>query len=511
MKKYFSLIQRTVTGKSFRHRTKKRRPKRPPSILQSVAPILVLMGLIGLNVTLLGSDTLSGANQLSLILAAGVAAALALYNGTRWNELMQGVLHTLNSSMPAILILFMIGMLSGAWMLSGVIPAMIHYGLNILRPEFFLPATVVISAVISVSTGSSWSTIATVGVALIGIGKALGFGEAVVAGAIISGAYFGDKVSPLSDTTNLAAATTDTPLFTHIGYMLYTTVPSILLTLLFFTGITFFSGSSGHPAGVEEVQRAIGTTYRITPWLFAVPVLVLVLIARKTAPIPALLLGSLAGIVFALLFQQPLISGLAGTEHVSAGRLYALLTRSLYGNLEIVTGNAAVDSLFATRGMAGMMNTVWLIVTAMVFGGIMEAGHFLERLTGAIVRRVRRTGALVTTTASTCILFNLTTADQYMSIVIPGRMFRQAYRRQGLKPEVLSRTLEDSATVTSVLIPWNSCGATQAGVLGVATLAYLPFTFFCYVSPLMSILFAWFHIRIRRLPQGESALEAKES
>lgn len=477
--------------------------ERRPTVLQSLVPIVLLIGLILLNVFLLGDDTLSGANQLSLILASAVAAGIALYNRVKWEKLLNGILHTIGSSMSAILILLMIGMLSGAWMVSGVIPAMIYYGLDILRPEFFLPATVIIAAVISLATGSSWSTIATVGVALLGIGKALGFSEPIVAGAIISGAYFGDKVSPLSDTTNLAAATAGVDLFTHIRYMMTTTVPSVIITILLFTGITFFMGGGSEMASIAETQAAIAENFVITPWLFIVPVLVIVLIAKKMPALPALLFAALIGIVFALIFQMDLLERLAG-EPLTGSTLYTLLTKSLYGTTAIPTDDATISGLLTTRGMAGMMNTVWLIVSAMIFGGIMEAARFLERLTGAILQRVHGTGGVVTTAASTCILFNVAMGDQFMSIIIPGRMFRSAFRQARLRPEVLSRTLEDSATVTSVLVPWNTCGATQAGVLGVATVAYLPFAFFCYISPLMTVIFAWLNIRIRRLPAEQT-------
>lgn len=469
-----------------------------PTVLQSVAPVLTLMGLIGLNVALLGDDTLSGANQLSLLSAAAVAALIAVRNGVRWNDIMQNILHTLNASMPAVLILLMIGILAGTWMLSGIIPAMIHYGLYILRPDYFLPAAVVISSLISVATGSSWSTIATVGVALLGIGETLGFDEAVVAGAIISGAYFGDKISPLSDTTNLASATTGTDLFVHIRYMMYTTVPSILVTLIVFLVISLCGDHASANASAVQVQEAIAAHYRITPVLFLVPIAVIVMIVRKVPPLPALFIGGVLGAAAALIFQPGIIRSLSGTDDPTAGEVYRVITRSMYGTTAPTTGNPVIDDLFTTRGMAGMLHTVWLIVTAMVFGGVMEAGRFLERITNALIRRVHRPGGVVTTTAATCILFNLTTSDQYISIVVPGKMFNRAYRKSGLAPEVLSRTLEDSGTVTSVLIPWNSCGATQSGVLGVATAAYLPYAVFCYVSPLASVLAAWLNFKIRR-------------
>ncbi len=475
-----------------------------PTLLQSLLPLLALIGLIGLNVALLEDDTLSGANQLSLLIASALAVGIATYNRVPWSRILQEILHTLGNSLSSILILMMIGVLAGAWMVGGIIPAMVYYGLYILQPAYFLPAAVVIAAVISVATGSSWSTVATVGVALLGIGQALGFPPPLIAGAIISGAYFGDKISPLSDTTNLASAVARVELFTHIRYMLYTTVPTMFITLVLFTVISL-CGSGGDPApgSVAELQGHISSYFRITPWLFLVPAAVLVMIARKMPALPALFIGALLGVVAALVFQGDVIASLGGGEHSRAAETYRVLSRALYGSTQIQTGVASLDNLFSSHGMAGMMNTIWLIVTAMVFGGVMEAGGFLERITSLLIRRVRSDGSLVATTAASCVLFNATASDQYIAIVVPGRMFARAYRRRGLAPEVLSRTLEDAGTATSVLIPWNTCGATQAGVLGVATFAYLPYAFFCYLSPLMSILFASLNIRIRRIAPGE--------
>ncbi len=481
-----------------------------PTILQSLIPILTLIVLISLNVILLGDDTLSGANQLSLLCASAVAIGIAIYNRVPWSQILQGILHTLNTSMSALLILLMIGVLAGTWMLSGIIPAMIYYGLYILKPDYFLPAAAIISAIISVATGSSWSTVATVGVALLGIGQALGFNDALVAGAIISGAYFGDKVSPLSDTTNLASAIAQTDLFTHIRYMMYTTIPTMLLTLGAFTVFSLSGGNHAPaPDSVREVQQAIGNFYHITPWLFVVPIAVVVMIIQKMPAVPALFIGGLLGGIMALIFQPDVIASLSGEEQLSAGGAYRVVTKAMYGTTSLQTGNPTLDSLFTSHGMAGMLNTIWLIITAMIFGGVLEAGQFLERITQALIKRVHSDGGLVTTTAATCILFNTTASDQYISIVVPGKMFAGAYRKNGMAPEVLSRTLEDSGTATSVLIPWNTCGATQAGVLGVATFSYLPYAFFCYLSPLMSILFAWLNLKIRRISPEESSSETE--
>lgn len=466
--------------------------QRRPTIIQSVLPIIVLLGLIMTTVLGTGADTLAGANQLSLLIASGVGVSIAIYNRVTWAQIMQGMVHTISASLPAILILLMVGMLSGSWMISGVIPTMIFYGLDILRPDYFLPACVVISAAVAVATGSSWSTVATIGVALIGIGQALGFDMAMTAGAIISGAYFGDKVSPLSDTTNLASAVTGTDIFIHIRYMMQTTVPSILLTLAAFAVLTLMvGGGAATETGVEEFQQTIAATYRISPLLLLIPVLVVLLIVKKMPAVPVLMIGSLLAVVAAALFQPELIGSLAPGGELTLKSGYEVLTRSLYGSTAPLTGSVAVDRLLQTGGMAGMLNTVWLIITAMVFGGVMEAGRFLERITDAVLSRVRSAGGLVSTATGSCLLFNMTSGDQYMSIVVPGKMFIGAFRRNGLQPRLLSRTLEDSGTATSVLIPWNTCGATQASILGVPTLVYLPYTFFCWLSPIVTLVVAW--------------------
>ncbi|WP_298062826.1 Na+/H+ antiporter NhaC [uncultured Rikenella sp.] len=473
--------------------------QRQPTLVQSMIPILILLGLIMATVLGTGADALDGANQLSLLIASAVGAGIAVCNRVRWADIMQGMVHTISASLPAILILLMVGMLSGSWMISGVIPTMIYYGLDILRPDYFLPACVAISAAVSVATGSSWSTIATIGVALIGIGQALGFDLAMTAGAIISGAYFGDKVSPLSDTTNLASAVTGTDLFVHIRYMMQTTVPSILLTLAAFTVLTLTAGS-GQTAGteVDAFQDTIAATYRIHPLLLLIPAAVVFMIVKKIPAVPVLMIGALLAAGAAALFQRELLATLTPDGDLTLKSGYEVLTRSLYGTTAPHTGDPAVDDLLATGGMAGMLNTVWLIITAMVFGGVMEAGRFLERITNAILGRVRSTGGLVTTATGSCLLFNLTSGDQYMSIVVPGKMFIGAFRRNGLQPRLLSRTLEDSGTATSVLVPWNTCGATQASILGVPTLAYLPFAFFCWLSPVTTLIVAWAGWGIRK-------------
>lgn len=474
-----------------------------PSIWEALTPIVLLMLLIAANVFWLPDDTLAGANQLSLLTAAAVAVVIAVKNGTSWDNLLKGVTHTILTALPAILMLFIIGMLSGAWMLSGVVPTMIYYGLDILRPDYFLPATLILCALISVAVGSSWSTIATIGVALIGVGQALGFSEAIIAGAIVSGAYFGDKISPLSDTTNLASAVADTSLFTHIKYMMQTTVPSFIITIIIFVILTFTGDHIATDIDIAQTQSVIAQTYNVNPILFVIPVITFLLILKKIPALPVLFIAALLGIIFALIFQKDLLSSMAGGD-LDLQAYYSICSRALYGSTEVVTSDPSMNDLFSTGGMAGMMDTIWLIITAMVYGGILEAGHFLEKVMYVIRRGVNSIFGVVSSTAATCILFNITSGDQYISIVIPGKMFMKSYKKLGLEPQLLSRTLEDSATVTSVLIPWNTCGAAQASVLGVATAVYAPFAFFCYISPFMTLLFAAFKIKIKRVDKDET-------
>jgi NhaC family Na+:H+ antiporter len=451
--------------------------KKPISLIQSFLPIIVLIPLLAANVFFFGDNSLGGSNQLALLLAAAVATLIGFSQNLSFDAILEYIKNAINSTLGAIIILLLIGALAGTWLISGVIPALIYYGLQIAHPSYFLVAASVVCAIISVASGSSWSTIATIGVALLGIGKALGFSEAVVGGAIITGAYFGDKMSPLSDTTNLAAAVSGAQLFDHIRYMFLTTVPSYIINLILFfiIGLNYTPESSA--IGLEELNTALVSNFNITPFLFLVPALVVFLIIKKVDPIPALFVGILS----------------AGVQNS-----YYVLLSAAGSETSIETGNSALTDLLSSGGMAGMLNTVWLIICAMVFGGAMEAIGALERIAGWLISGVKSLGGLVATTVGSCLFINLTASDQYLAIVVPGRMYKDAFDAKGLAPVNLSRTLEDSGTVTSVLIPWNTCGATQSAVLGVATFAYLPFCFFNYLSPIMSIIFAAFNIKIKR-------------
>jgi NhaC family Na+:H+ antiporter len=428
-----------------------------------------------------------------------VAAIIASRTGIKWKKLRDGIVKTLTSALPSILILLLIGSLAGTWLLGGIVPAMIYYGLKIIHPVIFLFAACVVSAIVSLATGSSWSTVATLGVALLGIGTTLGYHEGLVAGAIISGAYFGDKMSPLSDTTNLAPAMAGTDLFTHIRYMALTTGPSITISMILFLIIGFNTSLSSSESDFQNVLHIIEGRFNIHWGLFFVPALVIIMIVRKVSPLPALLAGTLLGALFALVFQPHIVREVAGISGSDVRLAYVGVMKALYTEISVETSNLRVNELLTTGGMSGMLNTIWLIVCAMIYGGIMDAAGFLKRITRSIIQYARSTGSLITSTAGTCIFFNLTASDQYLAIVVPGRMFAATYEKRDLAPENLSRTLEDSGTVTSVLVPWNTCGAYQSSVLGVPTLIYLPYCFFNIISPFMTIFFAFMGIRIRKL------------
>lgn len=475
-----------------------------PKVLDALVPLVFLVVLLIISLIVFRDNGLEGPNQIVLILSSAIAGLVAVFRlGYSWETLQEGVVKSISSAMSSILILFLIGALAGTWLLSGIVPAMIYYGLMVLSPTIFLFAACFISAIVSTATGSSWTTVATVGVALLGIGKVLGFEEGIIAGAIISGAYFGDKMSPLSDTTNLAPAMAGTDLFTHIRHMAKTTTPTMIITLILFLVIGFNYETEGNVADAQLFSKVIASTFNITPWLFVVPLLVIAMIVRKVPALPALLVGALLGGVFALIFQPEIITRIVGEN----GPFYYIgfkgVMMALFGKISVVTEYEMVNKLLETKGMAGMLNTIWLIVCAMVFGGIMEESGMLKVLAEAIIRKVHRVGSLIASTAATCIFFNITTSDQYLAILVPGRMYADVYKKRGLKPENLSRTLEDSATVTSVLVPWNTCGATQASVLGVATFTYAPYCFFNIISPIMTILYGYLNIGINYYEKEE--------
>ena len=461
-----------------------------PSPLISLIPLSVLVILLALTIKLFGADAIAGGSQLSLLTASAVCTAMSiLIYGRKWVDLEESILKNMRSATPALIILLLIGAIAGTWMASGIIPSLIYYGLKILHPSIFLPASCIICAIISLLTGSSWTTIATIGVALMGIGRALGFDDGWIAGAIISGAYFGDKISVMSDTTVLASSTTEVPLFTHIKYMLITTIPSLLISIMVFT-IAGLSASTTSSADMMAIEEGLQSTFNISPWLLIVPILTGILIAKRLPAIVTLFASAFMAAIAMVIAQPELILQIANVENSSAlSSLKAIIIASTTNN-SIETGNELLNNLVTTRGMGGMMGTIWLIICAMCFGGVMYGSGMLSAITQIFLRVARRTVSVVSSTVGSGLFFNLVTGDQYISIILTGNLFRKLYDERNLEHRLLSRSIEDSATITSVLIPWNSCGMTQSTVLGVATLTYMPYCVFNIISPLMSIFMA---------------------
>ncbi|WP_127020658.1 Na+/H+ antiporter NhaC family protein [Flagellimonas beolgyonensis] len=548
------------------------------SIWEALIPVIALVGMLAYNVFVFGDDALSGSNQFILLMGGAVAAIVGFFKKVSYEQMIAEVAENVRSTSGALLILLMVGALSGTWLISGIIPAMIYYGLQILNPTIFLAACVVICAIISIATGSSWTTAATVGIALVGIGNALDISLGMTAGAVLSGAYFGDKMSPLSDTTNLAPAMAGGDLFSHIRYMALTTVPTIVVTLIVFIVLGFTIDTSGE-ADTSAILSNISSAFNINGWLFLVPVVVIFLIVKKAPPLMALLIGTLLGGVFAILFQSQIIwsTGLkytidqipshlneyvewdAGDKNFYSPGVYSLFSKqnnitfdnpikfelptsssrvketfrestkiykdgkfigeyaamakptsflqssyfavinAITVDTQIATSDPALNDLFSSGGMSKMMGTIWLILSAMVFGGIMDGIGALERITESLLKMAKTTFGLFASTVGSCLALNVTASDQYLAIVVPGKMFSKAYKERGLAPENLSRTLEDSGTVTSVLVPWNTCGAYHSGVLGVGVAEYGIYAIFNWLSPMMTLLFAAFSIKIKQL------------
>ena len=468
------------------------------SIGEALIPVIALIGMLAYNVYVFGDDAIGGSNQFILLMGGAVAAIVGFYNKVSFKAMIAEVAENVKSTTGALLILLMVGALAGTWLISGIIPAMIYYGLQILNPTIFLAACVIISAIISIATGSSWTTSATVGIALIGIGNALDISLGMTAGAVLSGAYFGDKMSPLSDTTNLAPAMAGGELFSHIRYMSMTTIPTILITLFVFIVIGLNLETSGE-ANTDGILSSIDKAFEINGWLFIVPLVVILMIIRKTPPLVALLIGTLLGGVFALVFQPTVVAGLTGATTLNFESGYKGILNAITVKTNIATDNPALNDLFSAKGMQGMLGTIWLIVCAMVFGGIMDGIGALSRITKGLLGLAKSTFSLFASTVGSCLALNVTASDQYLAIVVPGKMFSKAYADRGLAPENLSRTLEDSGTVTSVLIPWNTCGAYHSGVLGVPVADYFFFAIFNWLSPMTTLFFAALGIKIKQL------------
>ena len=469
------------------------------SIYGALVPVFALILMLFYNVFFVfGDDALSGSNQFILILGAAVAAIVGFLNKTSYHKMLEEVSENLKSTSGALLILLMVGALSGTWLVSGIIPTMIYYGLQLLNPTFFLVASVLICAIISIATGSSWTTSATVGIALIGIGDTLGISLGMTAGAVLSGAYFGDKMSPLSDTTNLAPAMAGAELFDHIKYMAITTVPTFVITLFLFLIIGFNIEITGTP-DISNKLEAIDQAFNISPWLLLVPMMVVILIVKKTPPLVALLTGTLLAALASILAQPQILMSIAESEIFNFETAYKGVMQSITVDTAVETSSTELNDLFSSGGMKGMMGTIWLIICAMVFGGVMDAIGALSKISKALLTLASSTFGLFASTVASCLALNVTASDQYLALVVPGKMFKKAYEDKGLAPENLSRTLEDSGTVTSVLVPWNTCGAYQSSVLGVHVSDYFIYAFFNWISPFMTLLVAGFSLKIKQL------------
>lgn len=483
------------------------RPAAELTPLLALTPVFFLVVLLAFSVYLFGADSSFGANQIALVLASCVAALVGRRIGVPWRETQNGIIDGIGVGLAPILILLAVGMLIGTWILAGTVPAMIYYGLQILNPAVFYAACTAICAIVAISIGSSWTVAGTLGIGLMGIAGSFELSPAITAGAIISGAYFGDKLSPLSDTTNLAAAATGVDLFDHIRHMLWTTVPSILLTL----GIFLFIGSAdaATPGEINELQQALATQFNIGPHLLLPLLLMLLLVYKRFPAYPAIILSALVGAVFALIFQPEAVLGLAGGAD-SLGRPLALLQGvwiSLFDGYTSNSGNAFLDALLSKGGMSSMLNTVWLILCALGFGGVLERTGILAYLLKLVLRGVNSVGSLISVTVFTCIGTNIMAGDQFIAVALPGRMYRDEYERRGLSPLNLSRTLEDSATLTSALIPWNTCGAYMSATLGVATFSYAPYAFFNLLCPLIAIAYGYLHFAIKPLQPDAPAAQ----
>lgn len=459
----------------------------------SLIPILILVTLLALNISIFGSDAILGASQVALLFSAGVAIWLAMWLfKVPWQDFEETIKSNIGDVTTAIVILFLIGAISGTWTVSGIVPTFIYYGVKIISPKVFLLTACIICALVSVTIGSSWTTIATIGVALLGIGKALGFSDGMIAGAIISGAYFGDKISPLSDTTVLASSMSKVPMFDHIRYLMYTTVPSIVITLVIFT-ILGFSHSGSDSSLINEYTSVLDSKFNITPWLLIVPALTAVMIVRRMPALIVLALSTATAAIAAVIFQPDIIreigASIAG-DGSNAKILFTGTIESIYNSVSIETGNPEVNQLVASKGMLGMLNTVYLIICAMCFGAALKASGMLRHLASMILPLTKRRTSLVTSTVVTGTALNGIVSDQYLAIILTSSLFKDVYEKEGYENRLLSRSVEDSATVTSPLYPWSSCGMTQATILSVPTLAYLPYCFFNLISPLMSITVA---------------------
>ncbi|MDG1486228.1 MAG: Na+/H+ antiporter NhaC [Porticoccaceae bacterium] len=473
-----------------------------PSLLDALIPVVVLIAMLAAAVYAFGLDSF-GPNQVALIMAAAVAALIGIKNGISWAEIERGMIDTISVSLQSILILLMVGSLIGSWILSGTVPSMIYYCVELMSPDYFYLTACLVCALLGFSIGSSWTVAGTLGIGLMGIAAALDLSLAVSAGAIISGAYFGDKLSPLSETTNLAAAVTSNNLFDHIQHMLWTTIPAFVITLVMFFVLGIGSSSNVVIDDIEVLQAAMQDTFTINPLMLVPLLLLLTMAVRKLPALSTLICGTLAGCLFAVIFQWDVVIALAGdTSLVAGAAIFKGLFTSMFLGYNSVTGNEALDALLSKGGMSNMLTTVGLVINAMAFGGAMARTGLLERLLEASLSRVKTAGGLISATVGTCIGTNILAADQYLAVVIPGQMFNKSYEERNLSTINLARTIEDSGTLTSALVPWNTCGAYMSATLGVSTFLYAPFAFFNILCPIIAIIYGYSQIALTKLEQS---------
>lgn len=474
---------------------------KPPTMLDALIPLIALMVMLTASVSYFADDSSYGPNQISLLLAMGIAIVIGLKNGYKWHDIEKAITNGISISLGAILILLTVGALIGTWLLSGTVPTMIYYGLQIIDPSWFYAACCIVCGIVAMSIGSSWTTAATVGVAFIGISNGFEMSTAVTAGAVISGAYFGDKLSPLSETTNLAPAVAGSELFEHIRYMLLTTIPSITIALILFLiiGVNHSSSLAGNTESIQALTDTLDTTYNISV-LNLIPLLILLALAYKKMPaFPAVAIGAIIGAIWSGLFQQELILSMAKEGQSAIASFVIIIWTSFFDGIVVNSGNKEIDELLSRGGMSSMLNTIWLVMCALSFGAVLEHLGMLAKFVETILKTAKSVGSLITSTIATCIGTNLITADQYMAIVMPGRMFKEEYKRRGLHPTVLSRTLEDSGTITSPLIPWNTCGAFMFGALALTSYDYIFYCFFNLINPFIAVLYAYTGFKIRKL------------
>lgn len=469
-----------------------------PSLLDAITPVVILISMLAGTVYVFGLDSF-GPNQVALIMAAAVAAMIGIKNGHSWKEIERGMIDTISVSLQSLLILLMVGALIGSWILSGTVPSMIYYGVQLMSPDYFYLTSCLVCALLGFSIGSSWTVAGTLGIGLMGIAAALDLSLAAGAGAIISGAYFGDKLSPLSETTNLAAAVTSNDLFEHIQHMLWTTVPGFLITLVLFFALGIGSGANLVIDDIEILQAAMQEAFNISPIMLIPMILLLTMAVKKLPALSTLICGTLAGCLFAAVFQWDTVIALANDSSLNEGAaVFKGLFSSMFLGYSSDTGNASLDALLSKGGMSSMLTTIGLVINAMAFGGAMRRTGLLERLVEAALSRVKSAGDLIIATVGTCIGTNLLAADQYLSIVIPGQMFVKSYEERDLNTINLARTLEDSGTLTSALVPWNTCGAYMSATLGISTFMYAPFAFFNIICPIIAVIYGYSQIALQQ-------------